>query len=211
MKNVLFLSSPAGVPSNSLIPHILIVDDDRGIRETLKMFYECSGCTSLAVASAEEALAQLAERNIDFVITDIKLPGMNGTELIVNMKQSFPDVPVMAIAGCSYQIAIHVLKNGACDFVIKPFDLATLQESTLTALEKNRVEMEMRHLRRSLKEGYEFGGMLSRTPEMHRIFEIVRAVAPTDMTVSIEGETGTGKELLAMPCIIIAAAARTHS
>ena len=198
MKNVLFLSSPAGVPSNSLIPHILIVDDDRGIRETLKMFYECSGCTALAVASAEEALAQLAERNIDFVITDIKLPGMNGTELIVNMKQSFPDVPVMAIAGCSdIEIAIHVLKNGACDFVIKPFDLATLQESTRTALEKNRVEMEMRHLRRSLKEGYEFGGMLSRTPEMHRIFEIVRAVAPTDMTVSIEGETGTGKELLA--------------
>ena len=114
------------------------------------------------------------------------------------MKENFPDVPVMAITGYSdIDIAINVLKNGACDFVIKPFDLATLQESTRIALEKSHIDMEMRHLRRSLKEGYEFRGMLSKTPEMHRIFEIVRAVAPTEMTVSIEGETGTGKELLA--------------
>jgi DNA-binding NtrC family response regulator len=114
------------------------------------------------------------------------------------MKENFPDVPVMAITGYSdIDIAINVLKNGACDFVIKPSDLATMQESTRIALEKTHIDMEIRHLRRSLKEGYEFRGMLSKTPEMHRIFEIVRAVAPTEMTVSIEGETGTGKELLA--------------
>ena len=80
---------------------------------------------------------------------------------------------------------------------MKPFDLAAVQESTHIALEKSRVDMEMRHLRRSLRQGYTFSGILSRTPEMHRIFEIIRAVAPTDSTVSIEGETGTGKELLA--------------
>jgi transcriptional regulator with PAS, ATPase and Fis domain len=80
---------------------------------------------------------------------------------------------------------------------VKPCNLTSLQVSTRIALEKSRAEMEMRHLRRSLKDGYQFGGILSKTPEMHRIFEIVRAVAPTDMTVSIEGETGTGKELLA--------------
>jgi DNA-binding NtrC family response regulator len=121
------------------------------------------------------------------------------------MKENFPDVPVMAITGYSdIDIAINVLKNGACDFVIKPSDLATMQESTRIALEKTHIDMEIRHLRRSLKEGYEFRGMLSKTPEMHRIFEIVRAVAPTEMTVSIEGETGTGKELLA-------SAVRSHS
>ena len=137
------------------------------------------GYTAVSVASGEEALAQLAQGNIDFVITDIQLPGMSGTDLVAKMKENFPDVPVMAITGYSdIDIAIDVLKNGACDFIVKPFNLTSLQESTRIALEKTRVEMEMRHLRRSLKEGYRFGGMLSKTPEMHRIFEIVRAVAP---------------------------------
>jgi DNA-binding NtrC family response regulator len=198
MKNASPLNSPVVVPSNSLLPDILIVDDDPAIRSLLERFYERSGYTAVSVGSGEEALALLQQRNIDLVITDIKLPRMNGTELVANMKENFPGVPVMVITGHSdIDIAINVLKNGACDFIIKPFDLATVQESTRIALEKTRVDMEMRHLRRSLKEGYEFRGMLSKTPEMHRIFEIVRAVAPTEMTVSIEGETGTGKELLA--------------
>jgi DNA-binding NtrC family response regulator len=191
------VSSPI-VSSNSLIPHILIVDDDPAIRTLLVQFYEQTGYTAASVASGEEALTLLERRNIDFVITDVKLPGMNGAELVAHIKESYPDVPVMAVTGCSdIELAIDLLKNGACDFVNKPFDLARMQESTRTALEKTQVDMEMRHLRRSLKEGYEFRGMLSRTPEMHRIFEIIRAVAPTEMTVSIEGETGTGKELLA--------------
>ena len=90
-----------------------------------------SGYTAVSVASGEEALAQLAQGNIEFVITDIQLPGMSGTDLVAKMKEHFPDVPVMVITGCSdIDIAIDVLKNGACDFIVKPFDLATLQEST---------------------------------------------------------------------------------
>ena len=198
MKNPLPLGSRATVSSNSLIPHILVVDDEPLLRDLIVRFYSTIGYTAVAVASGEEALEQLAQGNIDVVVTDIQLPGMNGTELVAKMKEHYPDVPVMVITGYSdIHIAIDVLKNGACDFIVKPCNLTSLQESTRIALEKTRVEMEMRHLRRSLKEGYRFGGMLSKTPEMHRIFEIVRAVAPTDMTVSIEGETGTGKELLA--------------
>jgi DNA-binding NtrC family response regulator len=198
MKNASPLASPLIASSNSLIPHILVVDDDPALCSLLLRFYEQSGYTSESAASGEEALALLAQHNIDFVITDIKLPGINGLELVAKMKEHFPDVPVMVITGCSeIDTAINVLKNGACDFVIKPFDLVTVHESTRIALDKTRVNMEMRHLRRSLKEGYAFDGMFSKTPEMHRIFEIVRAVAPTEMTVSIEGETGTGKELLA--------------
>lgn len=198
MKNASPSSNPVLVPSNSLIPQILIVDDDPNIRSLLLRLYERSGYTAVSVGSGEEALASLEHRDIDFVITDIKLPGISGTELIAKIKETFPDVPVTAITGYSdVDIAIKVLKTGACDFIVKPFDLAAVQESTAIALDKTRVDMEMRHLRRSLKEGYEFRGMLSKTPEMHRIFEIIRAVAPTEMTVSIEGETGTGKELLA--------------
>jgi two-component system response regulator AtoC len=196
MKNP--LPSPVTVPSNSLIPHILVVDDEPVLRDLIVRFYSTIGYTAVAVASGEEALAQLAQGNIDFVVSDIQLPEMSGTELVAKMKENFPDVPIVAITGYSdINIAVDVLKNGACDFIVKPFNLDSLQESTRIALDKTRLEMEMRHLRRSLKDGYRFGGMLSKTPEMHRIFEIVRAVAPTDMTVSIEGETGTGKELLA--------------
>lgn len=198
MKNASPSAFPEPSASNSLVPHILVVDDEPVLRDLIVRFYSGSGYTAFSVASGEEALALLENGNIDFVITDIQLPGMSGTELIAKMKESFPDVPIMAITGHSdINIAVNVLKNGACDFLIKPFNLDSLQESTQIALDKTQVNMEMRHLRRILKGGYQFGGMLSRTPEMHRIFEIIRAVAPTEMTVSVEGETGTGKELLA--------------
>ena len=198
MKNASPTVSPEPSALNSLIPDILVVDDEPALRDLIVRFYSTIGYTAVSVASGEEALALLENGNIDFVVTDIQLPGMSGTELIAKMKEHFPDVPIMAITGYSdINIAVNVLKNGACDFIIKPFNLDSLQESTRIALEKTQVNMEMRHLRRSLNEGYQFGGMLSRSPEMHRIFEIIRAVAPTEMTVSIEGETGSGKELLA--------------
>jgi DNA-binding NtrC family response regulator len=185
-------------PVSPLIPHILVVDDDPMVRSQLERLYNHNGYTVVPVSSAEEALSQLAEGHIDFVITDIKLPGMDGVELIAYMKENYPDVPVIAITGYSnIETAINVLKQGACDFVVKPFDLGSVQESTRAALEKTRVYMEIRHLRRYLKNGYEFGGMLSKTADMHRLFEIIRMVAPTEMTVLIEGETGTGKELVA--------------
>ena len=185
-------------PVSSLVPNVLVVDDEADIRSQLVRLYDQNGYTVVPVSSAEDALEQLAEGNIDFVITDIKLPGMDGVELIAHMKENYPDVPVIAITGYSnIETAINVLKHGACDFVVKPFDLGSVQESTRAALEKTRVYMEIRHLRRYLKNGYEFGGMLSKTAEMHRLFEIIRMVAPTEMTVLIEGETGTGKELVA--------------
>jgi DNA-binding NtrC family response regulator len=189
------LRSPA---ANSLIPNVLVVDDDSAVRNQLVRLYTQSGYTVVAVSSAEDALEHLGRGNIDFVITDIKLPGLSGIDLIANLRQNLPDVPVIAVTGYSdIETAIKVLKHGACDFVVKPFDLKSVQESTRAALEKSRVYMEIRHLRRYLKNGSEFGGMLSKTAEMHRLFEIIRMVAPTEMTVLIEGETGTGKELVA--------------
>jgi DNA-binding NtrC family response regulator len=194
-------SNPPVQPSSaisSLIPNVLVVDDDPTIRSQLVRLYSHSGYTVVPVSSAEDALTQLTQGNIDFVITDIKLPGLSGIDLIAHMQENFPDVPVIAITGFKdIDTAVNVLKHGAADFVVKPFDLGAVQESTRVALEKTRVYMEIRHLRRGLKNGSEFGGMLSKTAEMHRMFEIIRMVAPTEMTVSIEGETGTGKELVA--------------
>jgi two-component system, NtrC family, response regulator AtoC len=190
--------SNGAVPLDSPTPNGLVVDDDPTIRGQLVDLYTRDGYTVAAVSSGEEALAQLADRNIDFVVTDIKLPGLSGIELIAGMRENFPYIPVIAITGLSdIDTAVKVLKLGAADFLVKPFDLDALQESTRTAVEKKRFYMEIRRLRRGLDDGSEFGGMLSKTPEMHRLFEIIRMVAPTEMTVAIEGETGTGKELVA--------------
>jgi DNA-binding NtrC family response regulator len=180
------------------IAKLLVVDDDATVRQQLERLYCQSGYSVVAVGSAEEAIRRLQEGDIDFAITDIQLPGIDGAELIYYMHENFPEVPVIAITGhFDLQTAVRVLKLGANDFVVKPFDLGAVQRSTRAALEKSNVYMEIRHLRRGLKDRSIFGGMLSRTPEMHQVFEIIHMVAPTDMTVLVQGETGTGKELVA--------------
>ena len=191
-------SSNGAVSVGSPTPNGLVVDDDPIIRGQLVELYTRDGYEVVAVSSAEDALAELAGRNIDFVVTDIEFPGLSGIDLIADMQENFPEVPVIAITGLSdIDTAVKALKLGAADFLVKPLDLNALQESTRAALEKKRLYMEIRRLRRGVDEGSEFGGMLSKTPEMHRLFEIIRMVAPTEMTVAIEGETGTGKELVA--------------
>jgi DNA-binding NtrC family response regulator len=104
------------VPVSSLIPNILVVDDDPVIRSQLVRLYTHSGYTIVPVPSAEDALKQLADGNIDFVITDIKLPGMDGVELIAHMQENYPDVPVIGITGYSnIETAINVLKRGPAE------------------------------------------------------------------------------------------------
>ena len=191
-------TNPEVEPLQSLIPNVLVIDDDPVVRSQLSRLYEQSGYSVEIAGSAEDGLQQLAQGRIDFVITDIKLPGMSGADLIAAMQECCPDVPVIAITGyLDIDTAVKVLKCGAVDFVVKPFDLTAVRDATAAALERTRVYMEIRHLRRALKNGAEFGNMLSKTPEMHRLFETIRMVASTDMAVVIEGESGTGKELLA--------------
>ena len=180
------------------VPHILVVDDDELIREQIERLYVQSGYTVSPVATAEDALECLEAKDIDLVVTDIKLPGLSGVELTERIQELYPDVPVVVITGyAGVENAVEVLKLGATDYIVKPFRAAAIQESTRGVLEKARAFTEIRHLRRILKDRYEFGGMLSKTPEMHRVFEVIRLVAGTDVTVLIEGETGTGKELVA--------------
>jgi len=180
------------------IPNVLVVDDDPVVRGQLERLYVQSGYSVTTVSSAEDGIRRLEDQDIDFVITDIKLPGMDGVQLISDIHQKYPGLPVVAITGYpDIQTAVEVLKLGACDFVMKPFDLAAVLESTRAALSKAKGYMEIRHLRRWLKDRFQFSGMLSQTPEMHRVFEIIHMAAQTDMTVLVQGETGTGKELVA--------------
>lgn len=181
-----------------LTPHILVVDDDPLICEQFARLYTLSGYTTAVAPSAEKALERLEAGDIDLLVTDIRMPGLSGVELTQRVQKRWPDVPVIVITGdADVETAVEVLKLGASDYIVKPSTSAAIQESTRAVLEKARVFTEIRHLRRVLQDRYEFGGMLSKTAEMHRVFEIIRMVAATDVTVLIEGETGTGKELVA--------------
>jgi len=186
------------VTLDPLVPHILVVDDEPLICQQLERLYTHSGYAVTIALSAEEGLERLDNGGIDLVVTDIRLPGMSGIELTKRIQEKSSDVPVIVITGyADIETAVEVLKLGASDYVIKPFSAAAIQESTRAVLEKVAALTEIRHLRHSLKDRGEFGGMLSNNPEIHRVFEIIRMVSSTDTTVLIEGETGTGKELVA--------------
>jgi DNA-binding NtrC family response regulator len=186
------------ITATALRPHILVVDDDVMIGEQLERLFSQSGYKVTIANRAEQALDLLEREDIDLVVTDIRLPGIDGVELTKTIADRWSDVPVIVVTGYGdIETAVEVLKLGASDFIVKPFSASAIHESTRVCLEKASLFMEIRHLRHRLKESCEFGGMLSRTPEMHRVFEIIRTVAPTDSTVVVEGETGTGKELVA--------------
>lgn len=181
-----------------LVPSILVVDDEQLICRQLERLYTHSGYKVVIATSAEEALERLGRRDIDLVVTDIRLPGLSGVELTKQVKETYPDIPVIVITGyADIGTAVDVLKVGASDYVVKPFSAAAIQESTRAVLKEAQVFTEIRHLRLSIKDRHRFGGMLSKSPEMHRVFEVIRLVSATDTTVLIEGGTGTGKEMVA--------------
>jgi two-component system response regulator HydG len=188
-------SLPMGASST---PHILVVDDDPIICQQLERLYARSNYQVTVATLAEQALELLEDQDIDLVVTDIRLPGISGVELTERILVRWGDIPVIVITGfAEIGDAVNVLKLGVSDYIVKPFDSAAIQESTEVALQKASLFVEIRHLRRTLRERCEFGGMISKTPEMHSVFETIRMVAPTDSTVIVEGETGTGKELVA--------------
>ena len=179
-------------------PHILVVDDDPIICQQLERLYTHTGYRVTVAGLAEQAMELLEGEDIDLVVTDIRLPGVSGVELAKRCVEQWSDVPIIVMTGyAGIENAVEVLKLGASDYFVKPFSAAAIQESTRAVLEKASLFTEIRHLRQQLKESCEFGGMLSRTAEMHKVFEVIRMVAPTDSSVVVEGETGTGKELVA--------------
>jgi two-component system, NtrC family, response regulator HydG len=179
--------------------HILVVDDDPLICQQLEQLYRSDGYRVTVATLVEQAQQVLEKEDTDLVVTDVRLAGpLDGVELTRLITQRWSDIPVIVMTGyAEIETAVEVLKIGASDYLVKPLTAAAIQESTRTVLQRAVLFTEIRNLRRHLKENCEFGGMLSRTPEMHQVFETIRMVAPTDGTVVVEGETGTGKELVA--------------
>jgi DNA-binding NtrC family response regulator len=181
-----------------LTPQILVINPDPMVCEQLKRLYTQCAYLVAVLTSGQSALERVADGSTDLLVTDVRVPDLEGIKFIEQVRQSYSDVPVIVVtADKNVDTAVRVLKLGVSDYIGTPFNAESVQETTRLALEKAQIFMELRHMRRTLNESFEFVGMLSKTPEMHQVFETIRMVSNMDVTVLVEGETGTGKELVA--------------
>jgi DNA-binding NtrC family response regulator len=177
---------------------ILIVDDELIMRESLAGWLQRDGHTVQTAPSGEEALEKLKESHFDIMLVDIKMEGISGLDVLQQVKESDPDVAIVMITAYgSIPTAIQAMKNGAYDYMLKPFDpneLGVLIEKITRYQEQER---EMLFLREEQKARTRFESMIGQSKPMQDIFDLICDVAPMDSTVLITGETGTGKGLAA--------------
>src|SRR3990172_4862001 len=177
---------------------ILVVDDEPGMRSLLSKVLMKGGYFVNAFEAGEEALQTLSEEEYDLAILDIEMPGMNGIELLKRIKQKDPSLSVVMITAYgSLQSAVEAMRQGAYDYLSKPFEMEEIKLVVEKALERERLIKENRELHRELEEQYRFTGIIGRSPKMEEVYELVSRVAGTNASVLIQGESGTGKELVA--------------
>ena len=178
--------------------HILIIDDELLPREQLAAFYMSNGYTVDIADSWEEGLNRVNQRKIDLVIFYSGVTGCSGGEVLQQLERDHPAVSVIMTGYWPVDYHNNALPYGTCDYMAKPFDFETIHSKTQVALNKACVFAESTSLRQSLNDTLgEFGLLLSKTPAMLQIFETMRMASPTNMSVVLEGEAGTGKELIA--------------
>jgi DNA-binding NtrC family response regulator len=180
---------------------VLLVEDEAGIRLALSGLLRRDGCEVECAVSGDDALARLenAEPGFDLVLTDLALGrGASGLDVLRAAVAKHPEVPVVMItAHGSEKIAVEAMKAGACDYVPKPFDNDEIRIVVARALERTRLAREHRILLEQVQRQHSFENLIGSAPAMQRVFEIMRKVAETDLTVLVRGESGTGKELVA--------------
>jgi len=177
---------------------ILVVDDDRAVRTVLQVNLGKNGMHVTAVEDPMKALALLHEAPYDLVLTDVKMPGATGLELLTKVRAAWPDTPVVVMTGYgSVADAVAAMKGGASDYIIKPIAKDELLLLIERALEHKALRAELIQLRHEVEDRYGFDNLIGTTPAMVNLYQEVAAIADTSATVLLEGPTGTGKELLA--------------
>jgi DNA-binding NtrC family response regulator len=177
---------------------ILVVDDEVVICKSIQRILSPEGYEVEFSLSGEEALEKLNQESFDIVITDLKMPGMDGIELLVKVKEKDPEIIVIMITGYStVQTAVQAMRMGALDYIPKPFTPEELVVVVEKALDKKKLIFENIYLHKELEAKYSFENIVGNSPKMQEVFKFIRKVAPTDSTVLIYGESGTGKELIA--------------
>lgn len=178
--------------------HILIVDDERSMQEFLEIFFRREGHLVSVASGASEARERLELDEIDVVISDMQMPDGSGLDVLRAAQELCPEVPVIMItAFATTDSAISAMKDGAYDYVTKPFKVDELGVVVAKALEKKRLTKENRRLRTELRSRASRRSMIGSSAPMQRVFDMVSQVADTKTNVLVSGESGTGKELVA--------------
>ncbi len=178
--------------------HLLVVDDETSMREFLEIMLTQEGYTVSLAANGEEGLKRYKLDHPELVLTDVKMPGMSGLDLIREIHAIDAGLPIIAItAYSSAEDALRAVREGAYDYLSKPFRVDDLRIIIRNALETRRLRRENLELKRYSGDRFRFEGMLGISPQMAEIFELVAKIAPTTASAMIVGESGTGKELIA--------------
>ena len=178
--------------------HLLFVDDEPALRALMAERLADRGFEVAQAESGEKAIALLEQFAFDVVITDLRMPGIDGTQVIATALERYPGIVGIVITGYgTVKDAVDAIKRGAADFVAKPFQFDELMHVLQKALEQRRLKSENAYLRSQLEERYKFGGILGKSRPMLALFQMLETVARASSTILITGETGTGKEVVA--------------
>jgi DNA-binding NtrC family response regulator len=177
---------------------VLIVDDDRAIRDSMQVFLRREGFETTAAASVSAALAALRSNRIDVMITDVNLDDGDGFELLRSVRAHWPDTTIIVVTGFgSVQSAVEAMKLGAFEYLTKPIVDDEIRLLVDRALQHQSVVRENRDLKQRLSERYSLDNIIGRSYQMQRVYDLIEAVADSRATVLMHGETGTGKSLIA--------------
>ena len=178
--------------------HILVVDDEADVRETLDALLSSAGFSTSFATDADTGLKAMTEQPCDLVLLDVKLPGRSGLAVLQEFRRLNNLLPIIVLTALKdIDVARAAFKNGAQDYIPKPWDADELLAQILRALEQRRLLEENVHLKRVLKARYRLESIVGKSPIMQKLFDLVEQVAPTRSTVLVSGESGTGKELIA--------------
>src|ERR1051325_9878622 len=184
------------MPDN--VKHLLLVEDEAPLRQAIAEQLTDRGYHVAQAASGEQAIQRLADFAFAVIVTDLRLPGVDGSFVPVAAVERYPDIVAIVVTGFgTVKDAVEAIKRGAWDFVSKPFQIDELLHVLDSALEQRRLKSENAYLRAQLEERYRFEGIIGRSRPMMRLLQLLETIAPTNSTILITGETGTGKEVVA--------------
>jgi DNA-binding NtrC family response regulator len=180
------------------LKHLLLVEDETPLRQAIAEQLNDRGYRVRQAESGEAALACLAEFAFDIIVTDLRLPGIDGSAVIEAAVARYPHIIAIVVTGFgTVKDAVEAIKRGARDFVSKPFQIDELLHVLESAIEQRQLKSENAYLRSQLEERYRFEGIVGKSRPMERLFQLLETVAPTNSTILVTGETGTGKEVVA--------------
>src|SRR5919106_1133358 len=178
--------------------HLLLVDDEEALRSVVAERLTEEGFEVTQASDGESALRALEKFAFDVIVSDLRLPGVDGRQVIDAAIARYPDIVAIVVTGYgTVKDAVEVIKAGAADFVAKPFQFDELMHVLNNALEQKRLKSENAYLHQQLDERFGLGSMAGKSAAMRALFQLIETVAPTNATILITGETGTGKEMVA--------------